>query len=51
VALQVQGRQDLQGKIKALAAGIGFGYGLIDLALGAALLLAWRWWRKREELP
>ena len=35
VALQVQGRQDLQGKIKALAAGLGFGYGLIALALGA----------------
>jgi O-antigen/teichoic acid export membrane protein len=35
VALQVQGRQDLQGKIKALAAGLGFGYGLISLALGA----------------
>ncbi len=39
VALQVQGRQDLQGKIKALAAGIGFGYGLIALALGAAPLV------------
>ncbi|MGB8991625.1 MAG: oligosaccharide flippase family protein [Desulfobaccales bacterium] len=35
VALQVQGRQDLQGKIKALAAGLGFGYGLISLSLGA----------------
>jgi O-antigen/teichoic acid export membrane protein len=35
VALQVRGRQDLQGKIKALAAGLGFGYGLIALALGA----------------
>ena len=35
VALQVKGRQDLQGKIKALAAGAGFGYGLLALALGA----------------
>jgi len=35
VALQVQGRQDLQGKIKALAASLGFGYGLIALTLGA----------------
>jgi O-antigen/teichoic acid export membrane protein len=36
VALQVRGRQDLQGKIKVLAATLGFGYGLIALALGAA---------------
>ncbi|MFA4903641.1 MAG: oligosaccharide flippase family protein [Desulfobaccales bacterium] len=36
VALQVQGRQDLQGKVAALAAGLGFGYGLIALALGAS---------------
>jgi len=35
VALQVQNRQDLQGKIKALAAGAGFGYGLLALSLGA----------------
>ncbi len=35
VALQVQGRQDLQGKIKALAAALGFGYGLTALILGA----------------
>jgi O-antigen/teichoic acid export membrane protein len=35
VALEVRGRQDLQGKIKVLAAGLGFGYGLIALALGA----------------
>lgn len=35
VALQVQGRQDLQGKISALAAALGFGYGLTALALGA----------------
>ncbi len=39
VALQVRGRQDLQGKIKALAASLGFGYGLIALALGAAPLV------------
>jgi len=39
VALQVQGRQDLQGKIKALAASLGFGYGLITLTLGAAPLV------------
>jgi O-antigen/teichoic acid export membrane protein len=38
VALQVRGRQDLQGKIKVLAAGLGFGYGLIALALGATPL-------------
>ena len=35
VALQVQGRQDLQGKLKGVAAGLGFGYGLIALILGA----------------
>jgi O-antigen/teichoic acid export membrane protein len=35
VALQVRGRQDLQGKVKVLAAGLGFGYGLLALALGA----------------
>lgn len=35
VALEVRGRQDLQGKIKAVAAVLGFGYGLIALALGA----------------
>ena len=35
VALQVRGRQDLQGKIKAVAAALGFGYGLIALILGA----------------
>jgi O-antigen/teichoic acid export membrane protein len=39
VALQVRGRQDLQGTIKALAAGLGFGYGLIALALGAPALV------------
>ena len=36
VALQVRGRQDLQSKIKALAAGLGFGYGLLALILGAS---------------
>jgi len=35
VALEVRGRQDLQGKIKVVAATLGFGYGLIALALGA----------------
>jgi O-antigen/teichoic acid export membrane protein len=39
VALQVQGRQDLQGKTKALAASLGFGYGLITLTLGAPALV------------
>lgn len=39
VALQVQGRQDLQGKINSLAAALGFGYGLITLICGAAPLL------------
>jgi O-antigen/teichoic acid export membrane protein len=38
VALQVQGRQDLQGKIKAIAAVLGFGYGLTAMVLGAAPL-------------
>jgi O-antigen/teichoic acid export membrane protein len=35
VSLQVQGRQDLQGKIAALAASLGFGYGLVALLAGA----------------
>ena len=39
VALEVRGRQDLQGKIKVVAAALGFGYGLIALALGAAPLV------------
>jgi O-antigen/teichoic acid export membrane protein len=39
VALQVRGRQDLQGKIKALAASLGFGYGLLTLILGAPVLV------------
>ena len=38
VALQVQGRQALQGKINALAAALGFGYGLQALTLGAPAL-------------
>ncbi len=41
VALQVQGRQDLQGKIAALAAGLGFGYGIIALILGAPAPVSW----------
>jgi O-antigen/teichoic acid export membrane protein len=39
VTLQVRGRQDLQGKISAVAAGIGFGYGILALVLGAPALL------------
>lgn len=39
VACQVEGRQDLEGKIKAVAAGLGFGYGLVTLILGAAPLV------------
>lgn len=39
VALQVQGRQPVEGKIKVLAAALGFGYGLLALFLGARL-----WW-------
>jgi O-antigen/teichoic acid export membrane protein len=39
VALQVQGRQDLQGKVKALAAGLGFGYAFLTLLLGAPPLV------------
>jgi O-antigen/teichoic acid export membrane protein len=39
VSLQVQGRQDLQGKVKALAAGVGFGYALLTLILGAPPLV------------
>ena len=35
VALEVRGRQDLQSKIKVVAATLGFGYGLIALTLGA----------------
>jgi O-antigen/teichoic acid export membrane protein len=38
VALQVQGRQALQGKINALAAALGFGYGLLAMILGAPAL-------------
>lgn len=38
VAFQVEGRQDLEGRIKALGAGVGMGYGLLTLALGAAPL-------------
>jgi O-antigen/teichoic acid export membrane protein len=39
VTLQVKGRQDLQGKVSALAAGLGFSYGLTTLALGAPVLV------------
>jgi O-antigen/teichoic acid export membrane protein len=39
VTLQVRGRQDLQGKVTALAAGLGFGYGILALLLGAPALL------------
>ncbi len=39
VACQVEGRQDQEGKIKAVAAALGFGYGLITLILGAAPLM------------
>lgn len=39
VALQVQGRQDLEGQVKSLGAGLGFGYGLLALLLGAAPLV------------
>jgi O-antigen/teichoic acid export membrane protein len=35
VAFQVEGRQDLEGRIKALGAGVGLGYGLLTLLLGA----------------
>jgi O-antigen/teichoic acid export membrane protein len=38
VTLQVEGRQDLEGRIKALGAGVGLGYGLLTLTLGAAPL-------------
>ena len=38
VAFQVEGRQDLEGRIKALGASVGLGYGLITLLLGAAPL-------------
>jgi len=38
VGLQVEGRQDLEGRIKALGTGVGLGYGILTLALGAAPL-------------
>lgn len=45
VALQVAGRQDLEGKIRTVAATLGFGYGLITLALGAPpiLIVLFKW--------
>jgi len=38
VGFQVEGRQDLEGSIKALGTGVGLGYGILTLALGAAPL-------------
>jgi O-antigen/teichoic acid export membrane protein len=38
VAFQVEGRQDLEGRIKALGAAVGLGYGLLTLTLGATPL-------------
>jgi O-antigen/teichoic acid export membrane protein len=38
VAFQVEGRQDLEGRIKAVGAGVGVGYGLLTLILGASPL-------------
>lgn len=38
VIWQVQGRQDLEAKVRALGAGAGFGYGLVGLFFGAAPL-------------
>ncbi len=39
VACQVQGRQDIEGKLRAVGAGFGFGYGILSLFLGAAPLV------------
>jgi O-antigen/teichoic acid export membrane protein len=39
VAFQVEGHQGLEGKIKAMGAALGFGYGLSLLFLGAAPLI------------
>ena len=39
VAFQVEDHQDLEGKIKAMGATLGFGYGLSLLFLGAAPLI------------
>lgn len=39
VTLQVEGRQDLEGRIRSLSSVLGFGYGLITLILGAAPLV------------
>ena len=38
-ALQVEGRQPLEGKVRALGAFIGYGYGFTTLYLGAPFLL------------
>lgn len=39
VACQVQGKQDAEGKVKTVAATLGFGYGLIMLFAGAFPIL------------
>jgi len=39
VALQVEGRQQYEGATKVVGAALGFGYGLITLALGAPPLV------------
>lgn len=39
VALQVEGRQDQEGIVKTVAAGLGFGYGMAALILGASPLV------------
>jgi O-antigen/teichoic acid export membrane protein len=39
VAMQVQGRQDREGKVRALAAGLGYSYALLTLILGAPPLV------------
>jgi O-antigen/teichoic acid export membrane protein len=36
ISCQVRGRQDLEGRVRATSATLGFGYGLITLFLGAA---------------
>ena len=38
VAFQVEGRQDVEGRIKAVGAAVGLGYGLVTLILGATPL-------------
>jgi O-antigen/teichoic acid export membrane protein len=36
VAIRVEGRQDLEGRIRAISSVLGYGYALVLLALGAA---------------